>query len=152
MDCLNNIDVSFCGKNVKLRIKHGTLSLCFTGERWWRASTCKITVPPWRAAVWHPVLLKISRFLVARDAHAYRMVPATRRYGAPVRRAAVTHALSAGPAVMDGETGVKLTLALITAADILVRNPVRRPRRVFNQTWRWRWNQTYSWVQKFVHP
>lgn len=83
------------------------------------------------------VLLKVSGFLGARDAHPYGMVPAARRYGAPVRGAAVTHALSAGSAVMDGETGVKLTLALIAATDVLVGNPVRRPRRVFNQAW-WR--------------
>lgn len=81
-----------------------------------------------------PVLLKISRLLVARDAHSYGMVPAARGYGTPVGGAAVAHALSAGSTVMDGETGVKLALALIAAADVLVRNPVCRPRRVFNQT------------------
>lgn len=88
-----------------------------------------------RAVVRYPVLLKVSGFLVARHTHSYRMVPAARWYGAPVGGAAVTHTLSTGPAVMDGETGIKLALALRAATDVLVRNPVCWPRCVFNQAW-----------------
>lgn len=81
------------------------------------------------------VLLKVSGFLVARATHSHGMVPAARWDGTPVGGAAVADALSAGPAVMDGQTGVKLSLALIAATDVLVGNPVRRPRRVFYQAW-----------------
>lgn len=101
-----------------------------TGASTWKRLTAPPTACPFPSV---QVLLKVIGFLVARDTHSYGMVPAARRYGAPVGGAAVTHALSAGPAVMDGETGVKLALALIAASDVLVRNPVCRPRCVFNQ-------------------
>lgn len=117
MDCQNNIEISSSGKNLR----------------------CKLNMILESTTT---VLLKVSGFLVARDTHSYGMVPAASRYGTPVRGAAVADALSAGSAVMDGETGTKLALALIAAADVLVRNPVRRPCRVFNQTWCWRQRHT----------
>lgn len=112
-----------------------------------RCGKNKIAAPPTASLqTWlEPVLLKVSGFLVARDAHSYGMVPATRRYGAAVGGTAVTHALSTGAAVMDGETGVKLALALMAATDVLIRNPVRWPRCVFNQAWWWRHSQN-TWL------
>lgn len=139
----------------KLQIKHDTRVFA-SSERerdgdGRRRGKNKIAAPPTASLqTWlEPVLLKVSGFLVARDAHSYGMVPATRRYGAAVGGTAVTYALSTGAAVMDGETGVKLALALMAATDVLIRNPVRWPRCVFNQAWWWRHSQN-TWLSAKV--
>lgn len=81
-----------------------------------------------------PVLLELSRFLVAGDAHPHRMVPTPGGHGPAIRGAVVTYSLSTCTAVMDRETGVKLALALGATMDVLVRDPICWTGGIFNQT------------------
>lgn len=83
-----------------------------------------------------PFLLELARFLVAAVTNTHRMVPASRGHRAALRGAVVTHALAAGAAVVDGEAGGELPLALAAAADVLVRHPVGWPGGVLHQAQR----------------
>lgn len=63
------------------------------------------------------------------------MVPASGWHGPPPLGAVVADALATGAAVMDGEAGGELPLALAAAVDVLVRDPVSRASCVFHQAW-----------------
>ena len=79
-----------------------------------------------------PSLLKFSRFLIAAGAHAHRVVPAPRWNRPTLCGAVITHALATGTAVMLGQFGSELTLAVVAAQDVLVRHPVGRTGCVFH--------------------
>lgn len=61
------------------------------------------------------------------------MVPTPGGHGSAIRGAVVTYSLSTCTAVMDRKTCVKLTLALVAAADVLIRYPIRWTGCVFYQ-------------------
>lgn len=77
--------------------------------------------------------LKFSGFLVAAGAHAHGVVPAARRHGAALRGAVVAHSLAAGAAVVLGQLGSELALAVVARQDVLVGHPVGRTSCVFHQ-------------------
>lgn len=62
------------------------------------------------------------------------MVPTPGGHGPAIRGAVVTYSLSTCTAVMDRETDIKLTLALVAAKDVLVRDPICWTGGVFYQT------------------
>lgn len=81
------------------------------------------------------LLLEVPWFLVAGVADAHRVVPTPRGHRSAFRGAVVTHALAAGPAVVDGETrGGEVSLTLTAAPDVLVWNPVGWTSCVLHQT------------------
>lgn len=79
-----------------------------------------------------PSLLKFSGFLVAAGAHAHRVVPATRWNGSALGGAVIAHSLATGAAVVLGQLGSELALAVVARQDVLVRNPVGRTSCVFH--------------------
>lgn len=81
------------------------------------------------------MLLELPGFLVAAVTDPHRVVPASRWHGPPALGAVVADALATGAAVMDGEAGAELSLALVAAVDVLVRDPVSWASCVFHQAW-----------------
>ena len=79
-----------------------------------------------------PSLLKFSRFLVAVGTHAHRVVPAARRDRPALGGAVVTHSLATGAAVVLGQLGSEVALAVVAGQDVLVRHPVGRTSRIFH--------------------
>lgn len=96
-----------------------------------KAAAAAVAGGPWKED--GSPLLKFPGLLVAGLAHAHGVVPAPRRDGAALRRAVVTHALAAGPAVVLGQLGGEVALAAVATQDVLVRHPVGRTGRVFHQ-------------------
>lgn len=91
-----------------------------------------------------PFLLKFSSFLVAAGADTHGVVPAPRWNRPAFCGAVVTHPLTAGTAVMLGQFGSELTLAVVAGHNVLVRHPVGRTSCVFYQTWKTgRWDRTH---------
>ena len=81
------------------------------------------------------LLLKLPGLPVTGSAHAHGVVPASRGHGPALRGAVITHALSAGPAVVLGQLGAELAPTAVAAQDVLVGHPVGGPCRVLHQTW-----------------
>lgn len=79
-----------------------------------------------------PSLLKVSGFLVAAGANAHGVVPAAGRDRAALRGAVVAHSLSAGAAVVLGQLGSELALAVVAGQDVLVGHPVGGTSGIFH--------------------
>lgn len=79
------------------------------------------------------LLLELPGFLIAAVADPHRVVPASRFHSPSPPRAVVAYALATGAAVVDGEARGELSLALIAAVDVLVRDPVGRTSCIFHQ-------------------
>lgn len=77
-------------------------------------------------------LLKFSRFLVAAGAHAHWVVPAPRRNRTALWGAVVAHSLATRAAVVLGQLGSEVALAVVAGQDVLVRHPVGRTGCVFH--------------------
>lgn len=77
-------------------------------------------------------MLKFARFLVAADAHTHRVIPAPRWNWTALWRTVVTHSLATGTAVVLGQLGSEVTLAIVTGQDVLVRHPVGRSSCIFH--------------------
>lgn len=87
----------------------------------------------WWSAEGKPAPLKFSRFLVAAVAHAHWVIPAARRNRSALRGAVVAHPLAAGAAMVLGQLGSELTLAVVAGQDVLIRHPVGRTGCFFHQ-------------------
>lgn len=100
---------------------------------WWRHPSYQ----GWRGDLGDQklALLKVSRVLTTVSTDPDRVVPAPRGYGTTLGRAVIAHALATRPAVVFGQLGAELTLAVVTAQDVLVRDPVGRPGSVLHQAW-----------------
>lgn len=79
--------------------------------------------------------LKFSGFLAAARAHAHWVVPAPRWNRTTLRGAVVAHSLATGAAVVLGQLGSELALAVVAGQDVLVRHPVGRTSGIFHQTY-----------------
>lgn len=79
-----------------------------------------------------PSLLKFSGFLVAAGADAHGVVPAPRRNRTALRGAVVAHSLATGAAVVLGQLGSEVALAVVAGQDVLVRHPVGRTGGIFH--------------------
>lgn len=83
-------------------------------------------------------MLELPGSLAAAVADPHRVVPAAGRHGAAFLRAVVTHALTAGAAVVDGQAWLELLLALAAGVNVLIGDPVSWASCVLDQAWKHR--------------
>ena len=77
----------------------------------------------------------ITGLLLTLGADPHRIIPPTQWHFALGWRAFITHPVPAGPAVVNGSLEVELLLADDTGLDLVIRHPVLRTGRIFQDTW-----------------